>query len=338
MFTSMWKDIRNGKIAPVYLLTGEEGYFIEETVNRLQKSLSTDGELEVMSFDLEEVPVESVIEEADTIPFFSEMKLILAKNASFLKATDKNKAKIEHNLTALERWLDHPSPTAVTVFIAPYEKLDERKKITKRMKEKAVLAEAKTLQEQDLINWVGQEAEKRGKIIEKLVAGKLIEITGPDMIRLQSEIDKITLYLGDETEITLPIIEELVVRTLEQDAFKMLNAYLNGDTKTALSVYHDLIRQKEEPIMLTSLLASQIRLMHHILFLKKRGYHQQQIAKQLKVHPYRVKLILDNAVGMNENQLLFVLNQLAETDLKLKTVSGNRERILELVLMRKVSK
>lgn len=337
MFTSIWKEIRNGNFAPVYLLMGEEGYFIEETIRRLRDRLSSEGELEEMTFDLEEVPVEAVIEEADTFPFFSERKLILAKNASFLKAADKNKVKIEQNLKALERWLEHPSETAITVFIAPYEKLDERKKITKLMKENSVVAEGKTLQEHDLIQWVVSEAAKREKTISKELASKLIEITGFDMIRLQAEIEKMSLYLGNEQEITAAIIDDMVARTLEQDAFKMLNAYLTGDTKTALSVYHDLIRQKEEPIMLTSLLASQIRLMHHVFFLKKKGYHQQQIAKQLKVHPYRVKLMLESTLRIDENKLIAVMKKLAEADLKLKTVSGNRERILELILMQKIS-
>lgn len=337
MFTSIWKEIRNGNLAPVYLLMGEEGYFIEETISRLRNHLSAVGELEEMTFDLEEVPVEAVIEEADTFPFFSDRKLILAKNASFLKAAEKHKTKVEHDLKALERWLEHPSTTAVTVFVAPYEKLDERKKITKLMKEKSVVAVGKTLQEQELMQWVVQEAAKREKIISKELALKLIEITGLDMIRLQAEIEKMSLYLGEEQEITYSVIEEMVARTLEQDAFKMLNAYLTGDTETALSVYHDLIRQKEEPIMLTSLLASQIRLMHHVFFLKKKGYHQQQIAKQLKVHPYRVKLLLDSTLRIDENKLIEVMKKLAEADLKLKTVSGNRDRILELVLLQKIS-
>ena len=55
-----------------------------------------------------------------------------------------------------------------------------------------------------------------------------------------------------------------------------------------------LLRNGEEPIMLTSLIASQIRLMIHVETLRKKGYQQHQIAKTLKVHPYRVKLMMEN--------------------------------------------
>ena len=71
MLTNIWKNIKQGDIAPVYLLIGEESYFIDETIIKLKAALSRDGEVEVMTFDLDEVPVDYVIDEADTIPFFS---------------------------------------------------------------------------------------------------------------------------------------------------------------------------------------------------------------------------------------------------------------------------
>lgn len=119
---------KKGELAPVYLLVGEESYFIDETIKRLKEAMGSEEELEMTAFDLEEVPVDVVMDEADTIPFFSERKLIIAKNASFLKATEKGKEKIDHDVKRLETWLSNPSDFSVTVFIAPYEKLDERKK------------------------------------------------------------------------------------------------------------------------------------------------------------------------------------------------------------------
>lgn len=131
MISTIWNNIKKGELSPVYLLVGEEGYFIDETVKRLKEAIGPEEEIEMSTFDLEETPVDAVMDEADTIPFFSERKLIIAKNASFLKATEKGKEKIDHDMKRLETWLAHPSDFSVTVFIAPYEKLDERKKSDK---------------------------------------------------------------------------------------------------------------------------------------------------------------------------------------------------------------
>ena len=177
----------------------------------------------------------------------------------------------------LESWLANPTDTAVTVFIAPYEKLDERKKVTKLMKEKSVVLLAQTPQNQDLDVWIQSETAKLGKAITTEAINKLVEMVGPNMLQLQMEIEKMSLYLGEDHEITMELVEDLVAKTLEHDAFKMLNAYLNHNQQEALKIYHDLLRQKEEPIKLVGLLANNIRTMTNVFYLQKKGYHQQQI-------------------------------------------------------------
>lgn len=338
MITSIWKSIRSGQIAPVYLLIGTESYFIEKTLDLLKSSLAKAGESELTFFDLDEVPVDHVIDEADTFPFFSDRKLIIAKNASFLKAAERGKEKINHDLKLLESWLENPPSASVTVFVAPYEKLDERKKIVKSIKQHAVVVEAKSLQANDLESWLSQEAKSFGKDISRGAVRKLIEMAGTNLTLLSSEVEKMSLYLGAEGEITEELVEGMTARTLEQDAFKMLQAYLDGNISTALSVYYDLLRQKEEPVALAALLASQIRFMVHVYYLQKKGYHAQQISKQLKAHPYRVKLLVEKRQSLSEQRLLEVLGDLADIDLQLKTVSGNRERVLEFFLMKRGTK
>ena len=336
MFQQLWKEMNQGKIDPVYVLSGTETYFIDETIRRMKQALEQAGEIETTIFDLE-VPVQYVMEEADTIPFFSEKKLIIAKNASFLKATDNSKEKIAHDLKALELWLRHPADFSVTLFIAPYEKLDERKKVTKQMKELAHVVHAEAPKERDLAVWIQNEVSSRQKQIDEQAIQKLIELVGLDMLHLQMEVDKLCHYIGEEGTIQLEDVEELVAKTLEQDAFKLLNAYIAGDVSTAISIYHDLIRQKQEPIALVALLASQVRLMSNVYYLLSKGYHAQQIAKTLKVNPYRVKRIVEDRRGVKDTHLLKALYGLSEVDLQLKSMSGRRERYLELFLMRPLS-
>lgn len=79
--------------------------------------MGNEEEADIMQFDLSEQPLDYVIDEADTIPFFTERKLIIAKNASFMKAAEKGKEKIDHNIPRLETWLSNPSDTAVTVLL-----------------------------------------------------------------------------------------------------------------------------------------------------------------------------------------------------------------------------
>ena len=73
------------------------------------------------------------------------------------------------------------------------------------------------------------------------------------------------------SKLHVDLVEDLVAKTLEHDAFKMLNAYLAHNQAEALSIYHDLLRQKEEPITLVGLLASNIRTMSNVFYLQQEG-------------------------------------------------------------------
>ena len=76
------------------------------------------------------------------------------QNPFFLTA-EKTKSRVEHNVKRLEAYLADPVPYSIVVLTAPYEKLDERKKITKELKRKAVLVEAKKLGDHELKNGFG---------------------------------------------------------------------------------------------------------------------------------------------------------------------------------------
>lgn len=333
MVNAIWKKIKEGDIAPVYLLTGTEQFLMDMTIKRLIHALPDIDADTVIRIDLEETPIEVVIEEADTLPFLEERKLIVANNASFLKASDKSKEKIVHNITLLESWLDNPSPTAVVVFVAPYEKLDGRKKITKTMQHKTVVMEANALTGRDLTTWVQQEAGAKGVKISSEIAQTLVDYTGDSLLSLSSELTKIAMYMDGEGDITKDIIELLIPRLPEMDVFRLTDAYMTGNVKETIKIYHDLLQNGEEPIMLTSLIAGQIRLMIHVSSLVKKGYQQQQIAKTLSVHPYRVKLIMENRRIPKMDKLLLILKKLAHIDYQLKSTSGKRERVLEIFFM-----
>lgn len=336
MVSAAWKEIRKNPEQPVYLLTGTELYLLQQTLTKIITETPGIEQQDVMYFDMEETSVDRVLEEADTLPFLQDRKVIVAKNASFLKAKERGKEKIEHPLDQLEAWLQDPSPTATVIFTAPYEKLDSRKKITKMMMSKAIVIEANKLSGSDLTVWVQQQGTAYGVVVDRDIADYLVETTGENMMQLSKELEKLASYLGEAGKVTREVIDNLVPRSPETEIFRLTDTYIAGNRAQTLAVYHDLLRSGEEPIAMTSLIAGQVRLMLHVGTLKRKGYHQQQIASALNVHPYRVKLVMNNRNSPSEQRLLRVLNELATIDLKLKSTSGSRERVLELFFMEKL--
>ena len=167
MIFDLWKQIKRKEFSPIYLLYGTESFLINETMQLLTDHVLTEEDIEfnLSSFDLTETPIEIALEDAETIPFMGEKKLLFLHNSYFLTA-EKSKEKVEHNLARLEAYLKEPAPYSIVVLVAPYEKLDERKKVTKALKKNAALFEAKKLTEADLKKWIITRAEFNGVVIE----------------------------------------------------------------------------------------------------------------------------------------------------------------------------
>jgi DNA polymerase-3 subunit delta len=335
MVIDVWKQIRQKQIAPIYLVYGPEAFLINETkqllINQVLEEDEKDFNLSV--YDLEETPIEIALEDAETFPFLGEKKLIFLHNPAFL-TSEKVKEKTEHQLSRLERYLEEPAPYSVIVISAPYEKLDERKKITKELKRKAVTVEAKKLNEHELKKWIQERAHSNGVEIEPGAIELMISLSGTNMFMLASEVDKLALYPKEEPVIDAKLVEKLVSRSLEQNIFTLIEKVVQRKMDEALRIYYDLLKQNEEPIKILALLSGQFRLIYQVKELSRRGYGQQQMAGYLKVHPFRVKLAAGQAAKFTDEELAAIMETLAEADYQMKTGGMNKSLLVELFLFK----
>jgi DNA polymerase III subunit delta len=335
MVMEIWKQIKQNQIAPVYLLFGTEAFLINETKQLLLSQLLNEEELDFnyASYDLEETSIETALEDAETLPFLGEKKVIILHNPTFLTA-EKTKGKVEHNLARLESYLNEPAPFTVIVFAAQYEKLDDRKKVTKELKRKAITIEAKKLSEQELKGWVRERAKLNGIEIEAAAVERMLVLAGTNLFLLTSEVDKLALYASDERKINVDIVEKLVSKSLEQNIFTLIEKVVQRKLDEALRIYYDLLKQNEEPIKILSLLAGQFRLIYQVKELARKGYGQQQIATYLKVHPFRVKLAAGQAGKFTDEELAGLMKRLAEADYEMKTGGMDKSLLVEMILFR----
>ncbi|GIN85420.1 hypothetical protein J6TS2_18060 [Heyndrickxia sporothermodurans] len=331
----IWKKIEQKKFSPIYLLYGIESYLINETKQKLLKNVLTDEEMDFnfSNYDLEEVPIEVALEDAETFPFMGEKRLIFLHNAFFLTA-EKGKQRVEHTLSKLEEYIQNPPMYTVLVIIAPYEKLDERKKITKQLKKIGSVLEAKKLNEMELKKWVLDRVTSNRVQIDQDAIEMLITLAGTNLMMLSKEIDKLTLFVGESNLIDCQTVEKLTARSLEQNIFALVDKVVHRKTSEALRIYYDLLKQNEEPIKILSILANQFRLLYQTKELQRRGYGQQQMASYLKIHPFRIKLAAGQAKFFSEDDLKEIINLCAESDYQMKTSGMNKIMIIEMLLFK----
>lgn len=325
------KEIKQGRISPLYLCYGTEKYQIQEFVGLLQDKLvdRNQKDFAMAVFDLAETPIEAVVEEAETLPFLVERKLIVVRDAGLFTA-GKEGGKIEHKAEALQTYIGNPAEHSVIVFVVYAEKLDERKKIVKAMKASGTALSFMPLGGGELVQWVVHEVEKRGCRIGKEAAEVLIAAGGVHMAALAAEADKLCLYAGAGGTIDTAAVEQLVARSTEQNVFAMVEHIAALRLEKALGIFYELLKQREEPIKIAALIARQFRIMMQVKELGRQSYSQQQIASQLGLHPYVVKLAGEQARKFEAGRLRDILSELAELDYRMK--SGGVDKVLGLEL------
>ncbi|GAF65982.1 DNA polymerase III delta subunit [Bacillus sp. TS-2] len=286
----------------------------------------------ILNFPLSETPIEVIVEEAETMSFFGGNKIIVIKDF-YAVSSKKIDSKFEHDFKQLERYLENPAPETILVILAPYEKLDERKKLTKLLK-KTTVVEANTFDEKTLKEWLVAEAKTRNVTLEMNVAEQMMERVGTNLLLLTQEIDKLALYAGEGEEITEDMVKILVSRTLEQDIFALIDLAITNQTEKALIIFHDLLRQKEEPLKILSLLTRQIRIYYQVKELLKRGYSHKEMAQLVKLHPYVVKLASQKVHLFEEAQLKQLIKEAAECDYSIKTGKIEKALAVELYILK----
>ncbi|MDF0137924.1 DNA polymerase III subunit delta, partial [Staphylococcus pseudintermedius] len=162
----------------------------------------------------------------------------------------------------------------------------------------------------------------------------LIQLTGIHYRMIKQELDKLLLFVGDRPTINKEDVQTIVNRSLEQNVFLLTDYIQKGQKAQAISLVKDLIQLKEEPIKLLALITSNYRLYYQSKILNQKGYSGQQIAKTVGVHPYRVKLALNQARKYDLDTLLTIMDVCTETDYQLKSSYMDKVLILELFIMK----
>lgn len=313
---------------------GEVPELVEKKSNEIVESYLNEkkDDFNYVKYNLYDTSFNQIMEEALTMPFISEKKAIVVKNA-FIFTGEKVSKDIQPNNEQVNEFLEKYDGENFIIFEVYQNKLDERKKITKTLKKTSKLTKVEQMSEQEIKNWIKNKLHENFKDIKQDALDLFIELTGINFNIVSQELEKIILFLGERPTINKKDVEEIINRSLEQNVFLLTEYIQKGEKYKAIQLIKDLIVMKEEPIKLLALITSNYRLYYQCKILSRKGYSGQQIAKTINVHPYRVKLALNQVKHYQLTHLLNIIDQCAETDYKLKSSYMDKQLILELFIL-----
>ena len=329
------QTLKQQEFKPIYLVLGTEDYLQRQIREEFLKKFKVDEEddLNFMSFDMETTALEDVVAEAETLPFFGDYRLIFVETPYFLTG-EKKSSSIEQNTDLLVEYLKNPVESTVLVFFANYEKLDERKKVTKQLKKAAEIIDVKPLSEQEVRRYIQKQIEQAGVRMDKDAFDLFLRLTDMELSKMMRELDKLLLFSNEEKSITTETVSSLVPKSLEHNIFDMTNYVLKGNADQALRLYDDLHLQGEETIKINAILLSQLRLLLQTKILMRIGYQQANIADTLKIHPYRVKLAMQQVRAFDEKTVVNLVDELVEMDYQIKSGQMDKEFLFQLFVLK----
>lgn len=328
------QQIKQKPLKNIYFVLGTESFLQEQVRAAFLTRLNVEeNDLNFSQFDLKETPVSQLLLEVESSPFFGDNRLVFAESPFFL-TTEKPKNAPDNDLDALIEYLENPLDTTILVFWIAADKMDERKKITKRLKRHGQLIDVQPLKEAEVRKYLQQTIANDQLTFTREAFDLFFFLTDASLSKAMQELQKIRLFASEERQITKEVVQALVPKSLEQNVFDLTSSVLDGRAQEALRLYDDLLVQGEETIKINAILMSQIRLLLQVRFLQNIGQQQGTIAEVLKIHAFRVKLAMQQARKFEIKTLAQLYDELIENDFKIKTGQMDKELIFQLFVLK----
>ena len=315
------QDIKNKEYSQIYLLHGEEAYLRKQYRDKLKEALIADGDtMNNHYYEGKDTKIEEIIDLAETLPFFSEKRVIVIENSGwFQKGGDK-----------MAEYLPGIPETTYLIFVET--QVDKRSKLYKTVKNKGRIAEFTHQDEQMLKRWILGMLKKEGKNITAADMQFLLERIGTEMAHIKTEMEKLLCYTMGKAEVTREDIEEICTKRVQNQIFDMINAIADKNQKKALDLYYDLLTLKEPPMRILALIGRQFNLLLQVKELRKKGYSTQSISEKTGLHGFIVGKYEKQAVRFKTAELREALEACVEADENVKTGKMNDVMSVEILI------
>lgn len=239
------RDLKNKIVHPIYLLEGEEPYFIDLVSDYIENNLLPEAERSFNQTVLygKDTTINEIRQRAMNYPMFSNYQVLIVKEAQMLRKWEE-----------LLKYVEKPVKSTILVLCHRYENFDKRTKVGKLLKESpdCVLMTTKKLREDQVPDWINQYLEDRNFRINHHAAALLVEYVGNELSRVANELEKLILNVATGKEISSDDIEKNIGISKEYNVFELSKALgLKDVLKANRIVNYFKANPKSNPLVLT---------------------------------------------------------------------------------------
>lgn len=330
-FPGILKDLKAGKFKPLYVLHGDEAFFIDEITNYIADHALTEGE---KGFN------QSIVYGLDTnasqmIGLLKRYPAMAAYQVVILKEAHRMK-----DIKSLLSYFENPVPT--TIFVVAFKNtttiFKRGSKMEKAISKQGLLMESKKLYENQVPAWVDSYMQAKGFTIRPAASQLITEFIGNDLAKVSNELDKLLINLEPGVEVDSKLVEKNIGISRDYNVFELQNALGKKDRKKVFRIVkHFGNNPKDNPILKTiPSLYSFFSKLYCMQSIPDRS--QGNLAKILKVNPFFTRDYNDASKRYSSQEIERVLELLYEYDLRAKGIDNvnNKEVVLQKEMMLKI--
>jgi DNA polymerase-3 subunit delta len=322
-YNQILKDIKSKKFAPIYLLMGDEAYFIDQITQAIADNVLTPDEraFNMMLLFGEDTEVSNLDNTARRYPMMAKYQVVIVKEAQKLKRIDD-----------LVHYASKPSPTTILVLAYKYGTVAKNKKLYKAIDTNGVVLESKKLYDNQLPEWINEYFHEREYKIEPVAAAMIADNLGADLSKVANELDKLCMLVPKNQTISPADVERNIGISKDYNNFELQKIIGKKDVVKANQIINYFAQNQKDHHILATLSAL------FSYFEKLLKYHslpdknnRQEVAAALKVNPFFVKEYQDAARFYPLSKTIAAISILREYDMKSKGYGTNNPNAGDLL-------
>jgi DNA polymerase-3 subunit delta len=234
-FNQLMKDLQKKVYSPIYLLYGDEPYYVDQISDYLIENVLDETEKAFNQVVLYGRDTSAVIlaDQCRRFPMMGDRQLVALREAQDMDV------KREDNIQHLLAYLKNPSPSTILILGFKYKSpaikiMNAAKKEDKNV----VIFESKRKSENELPVWISERAQENNYHINNKACNMLVEFLGNDLEKIENELSKLYINHPKEVQITEDIIEKYIGISKDYNTFELTRALAYRDVLKANQIVH----------------------------------------------------------------------------------------------------
>ncbi|HEV3168588.1 MAG TPA: DNA polymerase III subunit delta [Isosphaeraceae bacterium] len=267
-----------GDVRPIYAVYGDEPYLRREALRTIARTAlgAEADDLAVATFAGERATLADVLDELRMLPFLTRVRVVVVDDADPFVTAHRQE---------LEEYAAKPAPTGVLVLSV--KSWPSTTRLAKIVAKVGLAVECKSLSERELPEWLVDLSQVRfGTPMQEDAAELLVELIGPEVSLLVSEVEKLATYVGENGTIRRPDVSRMIGAGRIETIWKTLDAAASGQASEALHHLDRLLATGEAPVGLLAAMSYSLRKLYHVGQLRTRGHDVQTASREAGMPTY----------------------------------------------------